>query len=91
MSLTSNRLHLLKGWEHFTDAVVAAVNEKLSGVVFMLFGAYAQKKGKNVDTDMHTVLKTVHPSPLSASKGWFGSKVFSRCNASLSVPIDWRI
>lgn len=70
--------HAGKGWEQFTDAVVAAVNENLSGVVFMLFGAYAQKKGKNVDTDIHTVLKTVHPSPLSASKGWFGSKVFSR-------------
>ncbi len=85
--------HAGKGWELFTDAVIAALATYGDRVVFMLFGAYAQKKanGKGIDTEWHTVLKTVHPSPLSASKGWFGSKVFSKCNAALEVPINWEI
>jgi len=86
--------HQNKGWEKFTDAVIDRINEQKSNVVFLLWGGYAKRKGKNINRDKHLVLESGHPSPLSANKGhWFGNKHFSKCNAyleSLSLtPIDW--
>jgi len=86
--------HKDRGWEHFTDAVIRAVGEKEDPVVFLLWGAYAQKKEKLIDTERHTVLKAAHPSPLSAKK-FFGSKPFSAANKALRAAgrgeIDWQI
>jgi uracil-DNA glycosylase len=86
--------HKDKGWERFTDAVIGAVGAKTEPVVFVLWGAYAQKKAKMIDTDRHVVLKGAHPSPLSANK-FFGSKPFSAANQALQEagrkPIDWQI
>lgn len=85
--------HQGKGWEAFTDAVIAAVNGQDKAVVFMLWGSYAQKKAAFVDADKHLVLKSVHPSPLSAYRGFFGCKHFSKANDFLGaqgqVPIKW--
>lgn len=85
--------HKGKGWETFTDAVIRAVNDKPDPVVFVLWGAYAQKKLKLIDEGRHTVIQSAHPSPLSASNGFFGSKPFSKINAALKEngfpPIDW--
>ncbi len=85
--------HSKKGWEQFTDAIVAAVNDKTEPVVFMLWGAYAHKKAANVDASRHLVLKAAHPSPLSAHNGFLGTKHFSQCNDFLvsngHPPIDW--
>ena len=87
--------HQGRGWERFTDAVIRAVNEQPHPVVFMLWGSYAQKKAAFVDTKRHLVLKSVHPSPLSAHSGFFGSRHFSKANAFLEAhgrkPIDWRL
>lgn len=87
--------HAGKGWEAFTDAVIRAVNAKPEPVVFLLWGSYAQKKAKLIDTSRHVVLSGVHPSPLSASKGFFGSRPFSRTNEALQArgrePIDWTL
>ena len=87
--------HKDRGWETFTDAVIRKVNEKKQRVVFLLWGAYAQKKAKLIDDKRHTVIKAVHPSPLSARNGFFGSKPFSTINheleASGSKPVDWRL
>jgi uracil-DNA glycosylase len=87
--------HKDKGWEQFTDAVIRKVNEKRERVVFLLWGGYAQKKERLIDTTRHTVLKGVHPSPLSARNGFFGSKPFSTINRALveagSEPIDWSL
>lgn len=87
--------HRQRGWEYFTDAVVRAVNTKPEPVVFMLWGAYAQKKAGFVDQSRHLVLKAAHPSPLSAHNGFLGSRHFSRCNAFLkaqgTTPIDWSL
>lgn len=87
--------HSKKGWEQFTDAIVGQVNEKTESVVFMLWGAYAQKKATHVDTSRHLVLKAAHPSPLSAHNGFLGCKHFSQCNAFLVSngfpPIDWTL
>lgn len=87
--------HQGKGWERFTDAVVQLVNAKPDPVVFMLWGAYAQKKAAFVDTSRHLVLKAVHPSPLSAHNGFLGCRHFSQCNAFLAArglpPIDWSL
>ena len=87
--------HKGKGWEKFTDAVVAAVNALPHKVVFLLWGSFAQKKAAGVDAKKHTVIKGVHPSPLSADNGFFGSKPFSQVNAALEAsgqaPIDWRL
>jgi uracil-DNA glycosylase len=87
--------HSKKGWEQFTDAIVAAVNDKPEPVIFMLWGAYAHKKAANVDTSRHLVLKAAHPSPLSAHNGFLGCKHFSQCNAFLASngrpPIDWKL
>lgn len=86
--------HKDKGWETFTDAVIRAVDAKPKRVVFLLWGAYAQKKEKMIDTGRHAVLKAAHPSPLSAKK-FAGSKPFSSANRALEEageqPIDWQI
>lgn len=87
--------HQGQGWETFTDAVIRAVNNKPEPVVFVLWGAYAQKKLKLIDTTRHTVIQSAHPSPLSAANGFFGSKPFSKINAALAKnrfpTIDWKI
>lgn len=87
--------HKNKGWEKFTDAVIRKVGEKDSPVVFLFWGGYAQKKVKLIDTDKHVILKSAHPSPLSAKNGFFGSKPFSKANAALrefgKPEIDWQI
>ena len=86
--------HKNHGWEKFTDAAIRAVSDKTEPVVFALWGAYAQKKEKLVDTTRHHVLKAAHPSPLSAKK-FLGSKPFSAINAALvelgHTPIDWQL
>ncbi|MFE8605190.1 uracil-DNA glycosylase [Archangium violaceum] len=83
------------GWEHFTDAVIQKVSDKPEPVVFILWGSYAQKKKALIDTSKHIVLEAPHPSPLSAKKGFFGSKPFSRVNEALKKagrePIDWEL
>lgn len=87
--------HQGKGWETFTDEVLNAVNDKPERVVFILWGASARKKKALVDRSRHVVIESPHPSPLSASSGFFGSRPFSRANAALAEagrdPIDWRI
>jgi len=87
--------HSKKGWEPFTDAIIAQVNDKAEPVVFMLWGAYAHKKAANVDSRRHLLLKAAHPSPLSAHNGFLGCKHFSQCNAFLVKngfpPIDWTL
>lgn len=87
--------HKGKGWETFTDAVIRAVSDKPERVVFVLWGSYAQKKEKLIDTDRHTVIKSAHPSPLSAHNGFFGSGPFSRINEALEAAgrggIDWTV
>jgi len=73
--------HQGRGWERFTDAVIKCINDQKEGVVFMLWGRYAQDKGKIIDPKRHFVLKAKHPSPMSAnSGGWFGTKHFSQAN-----------
>lgn len=85
--------HQRKGWEEFTDYVIKVLNDEKQKLVFFLWGAYAQKKGESIDRSRHLVLESVHPSPLSASRGFFGNRHFSRCNDYLSKngisPIDW--
>ena len=85
--------HQKKGWEQFTDAVISVINKEKNNVVFLLWGAYAQKKGENIDRSRHLVLESVHPSPLSASRGFFGNCHFSKCNQYLEKngisPVDW--
>jgi len=87
--------HQKKGWEQFTDAVIRKVSQKHTGVVFLLWGNYAQAKTELIDTSKHFILKTVHPSPLSASRGFFGCKHFSKTNELLTqngkTPIDWNL
>ena len=85
--------HQNKGWETFTDAVIHTLAEKRTGLVFILWGSYAQKKGDFIDGKKHLILKSVHPSPLSAHRGFFGNKHFSLANEYLMsqqlTPIDW--
>ncbi|MFZ3229085.1 MAG: uracil-DNA glycosylase [Pseudobdellovibrio sp.] len=85
--------HQKKGWEEFTDKVIHVVNEKCDNVVFILWGSYAQKKAGFVDSKRHLVLQSVHPSPLSSYRGFFGSKPFSKTNDWLKLkkikPIEW--
>lgn len=87
--------HQGKGWEEFTDRAIQLVNEHCSGVVFLLWGSYAQKKGQWVDPHKHLILRSPHPSPLSAHRGFIGNGHFSNANAYLQqqgkTPIDWRI
>jgi len=75
--------HQNKGWEEFTDAVIKALSDQKEHLVFILWGAYAQKKGAVIDTTKHLVIKSAHPSPFSAYSGFFGSRPFSQCNAYL--------
>ncbi|OFY57459.1 MAG: uracil-DNA glycosylase [Bacteroidetes bacterium RBG_19FT_COMBO_42_10] len=86
--------HQKKGWEEFTDSVIRIINTEKINTVFFLWGAYAQRKGETIDRSRHLVLESVHPSPLSAARGFFGNKQFSRCNDYLISkgiePIDWR-
>ena len=86
--------HQNKGWEQFTDAVIRCINAEKEGVVFMLWGKYAQDKGKIIDSSKHFVLKSKHPSPMSANfGGWFGNKHFSQANNYLRsrgvAEIEW--
>ncbi|WP_430973281.1 uracil-DNA glycosylase [Sunxiuqinia rutila] len=85
--------HQKKGWETFTDAVIHRINEEKEHVVFILWGNYAIRKGEFIDQSKHLVLTSVHPSPLSASRGFFGNKHFSRTNAFLEqhhlLPVNW--
>lgn len=87
--------HKDMGWETFTDAVISAVNAKAEPVVFVLWGSYARKKAALIDQSRHIVIESPHPSPLSAHRGFFGSRPFSRINAALRrvgrPEIDWQI
>lgn len=85
--------HAGKGWETFTDAVIRAVGRREAPAVFVLWGAYAAKKVGLIDGERHTVLRSAHPSPLSARRGFFGSRPFSAANAALeksgAAPVGW--
>jgi uracil-DNA glycosylase len=87
--------HQGKGWETFTDEVLRTVNTKPERVVFILWGASARRKKALIDTTRHVIIESPHPSPLSASSGFFGSRPFSRTNAALveagREPIDWSL
>lgn len=88
--------HQKRGWEDFTDYVIDVLNERKEHIVFILWGAYAQKKGQRIDQTKHLVLKAAHPSPLAANRGgFFGCKVFSKTNNYLEQngiePIDWQL
>jgi uracil-DNA glycosylase len=87
--------HQKKGWETFTDQVIRRVNEKRERVVFILWGSSARQKRALIDTSRHTIIESPHPSPLSAHRGFFGSRPFSRANSALEAagrsPIDWCI
>ncbi len=87
--------HKDKGWEQFTDRIISIINAQCENVVFVLWGAYAQKKGKQIDASKHLVINDPHPSPLSAYRGFFGSKPFSRINTYLisqgKEPIEWAL
>lgn len=87
--------HQGKGWERFTDSIIKVINDQCENVVFILWGSYAQKKGAAIDTSRHLIIKSPHPSPLSAYRGFFGSKPFSRTNTYLEAhgktPIDWQV
>lgn len=85
--------HQNKGWENFTDAIIKTISDEKQHVVFLLWGAYAQKKGEVIDRNKHLVLMSAHPSPFSADRGFFGCKHFSKTNDYLVskglTPIDW--
>lgn len=87
--------HQKKGWETFTDAIIDHLNREREGVVFVLWGSYAQKKGEFIDRAKHLVLAGPHPSPLSAHRGFFGCRHFSKINEYLisrgQTPIDWQL
>lgn len=86
--------HQKKGWEQFTDEIISKLSSERKGIVFMLWGGYAKKKGRKIDASKHLILSTGHPSPLSANRGyWFGNKHFSKTNKYLEStgkkPILW--
>jgi uracil-DNA glycosylase len=85
--------HKDRGWEMFTDAIIRKVNQRPDPVVFVLWGGYAQKKQKLIDATRHTIIRSAHPSPLSAHNGFFGSRPFSQINAALRAAgkpeVDW--
>ncbi|PTO74941.1 uracil-DNA glycosylase [Vibrio splendidus] len=87
--------HAKCGWETFTDAIIAELNQRSEPIIFLLWGAHAQKKGQAIDADKHHVLVAPHPSPLSARRGFFGCQHFSMTNELLSSinqqPIDWTL
>lgn len=97
LSVESGRAgsHQKKGWEEFTDNAIHYLNKNKSNLVFLLWGSYAQKKGEFIDRKKHLVLTSVHPSPLSAHRGFFGSKHFSKTNKYLAEHnfdlIDWQL
>lgn len=87
--------HQGKGWEQFTDKAIHLLNDREDPVIFVLWGSYAHKKGEFINTDKHIVLKSAHPSPLSAYRGFFGCKHFSKVNEYLIAlnkkPINWQL
>jgi len=87
--------HQKKGWENFTDSVIKTLSDKKEKLVFLLWGKFAQAKAELIDTQKHAVLTAAHPSPYSASNGFFGCKHFSKTNAVLTqhglTPIDWSL
>lgn len=87
--------HQNRGWEEFTNAAIAALNNHREGLVFVLWGSYAQKKGAMIDSKKHLILQSPHPSPLSAHRGFFGNHQFSTINRYLQehgkTPINWQI
>ncbi|WP_285404174.1 uracil-DNA glycosylase [Luteibacter sp. ME-Dv--P-043b] len=87
--------HQGKGWEGFTDAAIDALNREREGLVFLLWGSHAQKKGQLIDGKRHLILRSVHPSPLSAHRGFMGCGHFAKTNAYLAsrgeAPIDWSL
>jgi uracil-DNA glycosylase len=87
--------HQNKGWETFTDRVIETINQHREGVVFLLWGSYARKKGRIIDRTRHLVLEGPHPSPLSAYRGFFGCRHFSKANAWLEQQgrptVEWRL
>ncbi|KDO57804.1 hypothetical protein CISIN_1g038649mg [Citrus sinensis] len=87
--------HAKKGWEQFTDAVIKAISDKKEGVVFLLWGNSAQEKSRLINVTKHHILKAAHPSGLSANRGFFGCRHFSRTNQILEqmgmTPIDWQL
>ncbi|MGE0631001.1 MAG: uracil-DNA glycosylase [Pseudobdellovibrionaceae bacterium] len=87
--------HQGKGWEEFTDRIIRELNDKRDGIVFILWGSYAQKKGSFIDRKRHLVIESPHPSPLSSHRGFFGSKPFSKANEYLKShsqkPINWEL
>ena len=87
--------HQKKGWEQFTNKVIQLISEECENIVFILWGNYAQKKCDLIDENRHLILKSVHPSPFSARKGFFGSKPFTQVNRLLvgqgREPIDWKL
>jgi uracil-DNA glycosylase len=87
--------HKNRGWEKFTDAVLRVVNERGQSVIFVLWGNYAHKKEQLIDTARHTIIKSAHPSPLSARNGFFGSRPFSQINSNLTArgqaPVNWQL
>lgn len=87
--------HQKRGWETFTDQIIHIINQHCDHCVFILWGAYAQKKGKQIDESRHLVVKSPHPSPLSAYRGFFGSKPFSQTNQYLQAhgkpAINWQL
>ena len=87
--------HKHLGWEQFTDKVIAKLNDQGEKIIFILWGAHAHKKGKNINTDKHFVIKGPHPSPLSAYRGFFGCRHFSKINKILTdlgkAPINWQV
>jgi len=97
LTVESNKAgsHQGKGWEQFTDKIIQLLNEQREGIVFLLWGSYAQKKGQFIDNDKHLILKAPHPSPLSAHRGFFGTHHFSQTNIYLTrqniKAIDWAL
>ncbi len=87
--------HQGKGWETFTDQIIRTISQKRKGVIFLLWGKYAQQKSVLIDEAKHTIFKTSHPSPFSAYQGFLGCKHFSKTNTQLKIqgllPIDWKI
>jgi uracil-DNA glycosylase len=77
--------HAGHGWERFTDSIIATINSRLDNIVFFLWGAYAQRKIDLISSDKHLILRSPHPSPLSAHRGFFGNKHFSKANTYLSM------
>src|SRR6201992_2031192 len=87
--------HQKQGWEEFTDQVIKTISDKKEGIVFILWGSYAQAKAELIDQKKHFIIKSPHPSPFSADRGFFGSKPFSKTNEILKKegkePVDWQI